>query len=68
MAWDLIIRSQGITKRTRPKGLGLVRSAYSLEQSTACDNSVASRMQRRTGGTACACRVQQNHIEKEGIE
>jgi Sulfatase len=66
MAWDLIIRSQGITQRMRSKGLWLVQYAYSLEQATACDPSVASRMQRRTGVTACACRGRHHHIEKEG--
>jgi len=55
MAWDLILRRQGITQRTRSTGVGLVRSADSLEPSTACDHRVASRMQRRTGVTTREC-------------
>ena len=46
--------------------MGLVRPAYSLEQSTACDHSVASRMQRRRGVTADEGRGRRNHIDKEG--
>jgi hypothetical protein len=55
MVWAVIIRSQGITTRTRSTGVGLVRSADSLEPSTACDHRVASRMQRRTGVTTREC-------------
>lgn len=52
-------------KTDTAQGVGLVQSAYSLEQPTVCDNSVASRMQWRTGGTAHEDRGQQNHNEKE---